>query len=80
LWTEAGCLAARKTDDEGFPLIENHCPICKAARACTGLCQQELDVFRAALGPEVSISRTDHILAGARRCAYHIRQKKAERR
>jgi predicted ArsR family transcriptional regulator len=80
LRTEAGYLAAFEATDDGFLLVENHCPVCKAARACTGLCQQELDVFRAALGPDVSISRTDHILAGARRCAYHIRQKKAERR
>jgi len=80
LRTDAGYLAGFETLQDGFLLIENHCPVCKAARACTGLCQQELDVFQAALGPDVSISRTDHILAGARRCAYHIRQKKAERR
>jgi predicted ArsR family transcriptional regulator len=80
LRTDAGYLAAFEATEDGFLLVENHCPVCKAARACTGLCQQELDVFRAALGPDISISRTDHILAGARRCAYHIRQKKAERR
>jgi predicted ArsR family transcriptional regulator len=56
----------------GFLLVENHCPICAAAAACQGFCRAELDVFRAALGPDVIIARTDHILAGARRCAYRI--------
>ena len=56
----------------GFLLVENHCPICAAAAACQGFCRAELMVFRAVLGPEVTIERTDHILAGARRCAYQI--------
>ena len=30
------------------------------------------EVFREALGPEITVERTDHILAGARRCAYRI--------
>ncbi|WP_293905939.1 metalloregulator ArsR/SmtB family transcription factor [Phenylobacterium sp.] len=57
----------------GFLLVENHCPICAAAAACQGFCRAELQVFREALGPDVSVERTDHILAGARRCAYRIR-------
>ena len=56
----------------GFLLLENHCPICAAAAACQGFCRAELMVFRAVLGPDVTIERTDHILAGARRCAYRI--------
>ena len=56
----------------GFRLVENHCPICAAAAACQGFCRAELEVFRAALGPGVIVTRTDHILAGARRCAYRI--------
>lgn len=56
----------------GFRLVENHCPICAAAAACQGFCRAELQVFRDALGPDVAIERTDHILAGARRCAYRI--------
>jgi len=56
----------------GFLLVENHCPICAAAAACQGFCRAELQVFREALGPGVHIARTDHILAGARRCAYRI--------
>lgn len=58
--------------DGGWLLVENHCPICAAARACQGFCRSELSLFRAVLGDEVSVERTDHILAGARRCAYRI--------
>jgi predicted ArsR family transcriptional regulator len=75
LRSEAGYMAESTADGEGFLLIENHCPICRAAAACTGLCRQELEVFRAALGPQAGIERTDHILAGARRCAYRIWRK-----
>lgn len=72
LRTEAGYMAESRAEDGGFLLIENHCPICRAAMACTGLCRQELEVFQAALGPNFVVARTDHILAGARRCAYKI--------
>lgn len=75
LRTDAGYLAEMQAVPDGFLLIENHCPVCRAARACTGLCRQELEVFQAALGSDVIIERKEHILAGARRCTYHIRQK-----
>lgn len=71
--TKEGYMAEVQETAEGdFLLIENHCPICRAAAACTGLCAAELLVFRAVLGPDVTIERTDHILAGARRCAYRV--------
>lgn len=63
---------AEKREDGSWLLIENHCPICAAADACQGFCRSELQVFRAVLGPDVSVNRTEHILAGARRCAYVI--------
>jgi predicted ArsR family transcriptional regulator len=59
---------------DGWLLIENHCPICAAATACQGFCRSELDVFRAVLGDALTVERTDHILAGARRCAYLIKE------
>jgi len=71
--TAEGYMASSSPDPGGgFLLVENHCPICAAAAACQGFCRAELAVFRAVLGPDVSIERTDHILAGARRCAYRI--------
>lgn len=77
LRSDAGYMAEVVSDGDGFLFVENHCPICRVAAACTGLCRQELDVFRAALGRDVVIERTDHILAGARRCAYTVRAKRS---
>lgn len=70
--TAEGYMAEVARDGAGWLLVENHCPICAAARACAGLCRSELSVFRSALGPEVTVERVDHILAGARRCAYRV--------
>ena len=71
-----GYLAEAKAQKDGSVLlIENHCPICAAASACPGLCNSELQVFRELLGPGVSIERTEHIVAGQRRCVYAIRAK-----
>jgi predicted ArsR family transcriptional regulator len=59
-------------EGRGWLFTENHCPICSAAKLCQGLCREELALFRRLLGPGVQVERTDHILAGARRCAYRI--------
>ena len=67
-----GYMAEWRTDAAGFLLLENHCPICAAAAACQGFCRAELDVFRDVLGPGVTVDRIEHVLAGARRCAYRI--------
>lgn len=58
--------------DASVVLVEHHCPISGAAGVCVGLCQAELDVFREALGPDVEVQRTQHLLGGDRRCAYRI--------
>jgi predicted ArsR family transcriptional regulator len=59
-------------DDDSFLLIENHCPICAAATACTGLCTRELEIFQTILGKGVLVERTEHIVSGERRCVYKI--------
>ncbi len=61
-----------RLDDGAYLLVENHCPICAAAAACQGFCRAELALFRRVLGADCTVERTDHILAGARRCAYRI--------
>ncbi|MCZ6862305.1 MAG: transcriptional regulator [Alphaproteobacteria bacterium] len=61
-----------ETAPNRFVLVENHCPICAAAKMCQGLCRSELEIFRAVLGPNTEVERTDHVIAGARRCAYRI--------
>ncbi|MFP6773828.1 MAG: metalloregulator ArsR/SmtB family transcription factor [Alphaproteobacteria bacterium] len=55
-----------------YLLVENHCPICAAATLCQGFCRSEMEIFQDVLGPGARVERTDHILAGARRCAYRI--------
>lgn len=62
----------REEPDGSFLLIENHCPICAAAAECQGFCRAELAIFQQVLGEDVVVERLDHILAGARRCAYRI--------
>ncbi|TWT15922.1 transcriptional regulator [Reyranella sp. CPCC 100927] len=62
----------RTEDGRGWLFVENHCPICVAASACQGFCRSELDVFRDVLGPDITVEREEHILMGARRCAYRI--------
>ena len=68
-----GYMAEAQRQGRDWLLIENHCPICSAARACTGLCAGELKVFSDVLGEDVTVRREEHILAGARRCAYRVR-------
>ena len=65
-------LTAMREREGYFLLIENHCPICAAAAECQGICRAELELFQDVLGPDCMVERTDHILAGARRCAYRI--------
>jgi predicted ArsR family transcriptional regulator len=73
LRTEEGYMAEWRAEADGsFVLAENHCPICVAARTCQGLCRSELNIFKAVLGEDAAVARVDHILAGARRCAYRI--------
>jgi len=74
LRNEEGYMAeVQRQPDGSFLLIQNHCPICAAATACSKLCDAELEVFRAILGEDEVIERTEHMLAGARRCVYRIR-------
>ncbi len=73
--SEEGYMAEVRPGGRGvYLLVENHCPICAAARACRGLCQRELELFQAVLGPDVEVTRLDHLLSGARRCSYRIRR------
>jgi len=68
-----GYMAESSARPDGTILLaENHCPICVAAAQCQGLCREELSLFRTLFGKSATVERTDHILAGARRCAYVI--------
>jgi len=69
-----GYMAEVRRDAEtgDWLFVENHCPICAAARLCTGLCREELALFNRVLGKGVKVERLSHILAGAGRCAYRV--------
>ena len=70
--TEEGYMAHISKEEDGYLLVENHCPICDAAKSCQGFCKSELRTFQNVLGDQVAIERTSHILTGAKRCAYKI--------
>lgn len=70
---DEGYMAEAKRDGADWLFVENHCPICSAAKTCTRLCAGELAVFQDVLGKDVSVVREEHILAGARRCAYRVK-------
>lgn len=59
-------------DGDGRLLVEHHCPICEAAAVCQGLCQGELELFQAALGSRVTVTREQHLLSGDERCVYRV--------
>ena len=69
-----GYMAEVRRDPEtgGWMLVENHCPVCAAARLCTGLCREELALFQRVLGRHIRVERISHIIAGATRCAYRV--------
>lgn len=74
LRNEEGYMAElRRQPDRSFLLIENHCSISAAAKVCPKLCDAELEIFRAILGEGAVIERSEHLIAGARRCVYRIR-------
>ena len=69
-----GYMAEWRVEGEEYVLVENHCPICTAAKACHGLCKSEIETFQKVLGEGVSIERIEHIGSGDRRCTYRIRK------
>lgn len=78
LRAEEGYMARAERAGRDWLLVEDHCPICAAARSCQGFCRSELALFQRCLGPALAVERTEHLLAGARRCAYRISVVKEE--
>jgi predicted ArsR family transcriptional regulator len=66
-----GYMAEVQENDDGWQLIEHHCPICSAASQCQAFCRSELQLFRALL-PEVTVERSEHLLTQGARCIYKI--------
>ncbi|WP_312992210.1 helix-turn-helix transcriptional regulator [Chryseobacterium flavum] len=70
--SEEGYMAEWKKEGREYFLIENHCPICAAAKECQGFCRAELSNFQSLIGKEYVIERVDHIISGGQRCIYKI--------
>jgi predicted ArsR family transcriptional regulator len=65
-------------DDGSVLLVENHCPICAAARECQNFCRSELEIFQRVMGAGCQVERAEHLLSGGRRCVYVIRPVRAD--
>lgn len=65
----------RRDADGAWLMMENHCPIAQAAKACSGLCGAELHLFQQVMGKDVTVTRIQHMLGGDRCCAYRIEQR-----
>lgn len=70
--TKEGYMASWEEKDGAYYLIENHCPICSAAKECQGFCSAELNNFKQLLGEDFKVERTKHILSEGKRCVYKI--------
>ncbi|MDO6684324.1 MULTISPECIES: helix-turn-helix transcriptional regulator [unclassified Agarivorans] len=69
--SQEGYMASWQKDQQDYYFIEDHCPICVAATECQGLCRSELEMLQK-LFAECQVERTEHIVAGSRRCAYKL--------
>ncbi|MET4862020.1 helix-turn-helix transcriptional regulator [Morganella morganii] len=71
--TEEGYMAQWEKEPEGsWLIIENHCPICSAARMCQGFCRAELELFQTVLN--ANVERVEYLLTDSRRCVYRVIQ------
>lgn len=75
--TSEGYMARVERDGHDWLLLEDHCPICAAARSCQGFCRSELQLFQEVAGPQASVVREQHVLAGGARCVYRVTPAKA---
>ncbi len=72
LRSDEGYMATMMEEEDIFWLLENHCPICAAATKCINFCRSELHLFQRLLEDVAVVSREEHIVEGARRCAYKV--------
>ncbi|WP_409346285.1 helix-turn-helix transcriptional regulator [Paenibacillus sp. MBLB4367] len=71
--TAEGYMAEVAANPDGtFCFVEKHCPICAAAKACSGLCRKELEMLQHVLGDGIQVRRSEHLLNGGSRCVYWI--------
>lgn len=74
---EDGYLATyEKVAPDLYRVIEHNCAIWAVAQRYGQACTSEIEFIRAAL-PEAEIERVQHMVAGARHCAYEIKARTA---
>ena len=56
-----------------FRIVEHNCAIWAVAQKYGQACTSEIEFIRAVL-PEAHVERVQHMIAGARRCAYEVRR------
>jgi predicted ArsR family transcriptional regulator len=69
---DEGYMATVAIEEDCYWLLENHCPICAAATKCINFCRSELHLFQSLLNDVATVTREEHIVEGARRCAYKV--------
>jgi DeoR family suf operon transcriptional repressor len=71
---EDGYLASyEKVAPDVYLIVEHNCAIWAVAQKYGQACTSEIEFIRAVL-PEAHVERVQHMIAGARRCAYEVRQ------
>lgn len=73
LRSDEGYMATIQKEGNSYWLLENHCPICAAASHCLNFCRSELSLFQQLFQEQAEITREEHIIEGARRCAYRVK-------
>ena len=69
---EDGYLASwEATGDGSFVIVEHNCAIWAVASRYGQACASELD-FIATVLPDARVERTQHMVEGAKRCAYRV--------
>ena len=71
--SDEGYMAQVEKTEQGWLLIENHCPICEAAKSCQNFCRTELASFQQLFKGMAEVTRQEHLLDGSRRCVYLIK-------
>lgn len=70
--TSEGYMCEVRLLPDGWLLVENHCPIYAATLGCQQFYHSELSCFQNLFEKVANVQRVDHVLTGARRCAYKV--------
>ena len=77
---EDGYLASSEKVAPGvYRIVEHNCAIWAVAQRYGQACSSEIDFIRAVL-PGTTVERVQHMVAGARRCAYEVRDASTDSR